>query len=137
MKLGRKKMKADVPSVAMGDIAFNLIIFFVVLAGSEGDRHIKYNPATTPVVEKVEKSRVTVVIDVDHKLYLNGGQISEMQLGTALKDALGDAKPGDRTVVVKIDKDTPALRFEPVIAAISEAGGELVHMLKDQAAPTK
>ena len=40
-------------------------------------------------------------------------------------------------VVVKIDKDTPALRFEPVIAAVSEAGGELVHMLKGQDAPGK
>ena len=30
MKIPRKKSRADVPSMAMGDIAFNLLIFFVI-----------------------------------------------------------------------------------------------------------
>lgn len=132
MKLNRKKMKAEVPSVAMGDIAFNLLIFFVILARSQDDSHLKWKPALTPVVEKIKHSRISVVIDIDRKLYLNGQEIGESQLAGAITQQLGDAKPGERTVVLKIDKETTALRFEPVIAAISEAGGDLVHILQEQ-----
>ncbi len=32
MKIKRRTSQATVPSMAMGDIAFNLLIFFVILA---------------------------------------------------------------------------------------------------------
>ena len=47
MKIIRKKHKVEVPSVAMGDIAFNLLIFFVILARATDDSHLNWTPASS------------------------------------------------------------------------------------------
>ena len=62
MKCVRKTVKADVPSVAMGDIAFLLLIFFVILARAEDDSHLKWQPANIPKVENLGNSEVSVLI---------------------------------------------------------------------------
>lgn len=132
MNIPRKKFRAEVPSVAMGDIAFNLLIFFVILARAQDDSHLKWQPASTPKVEAVKNVGVSVVIDIDNNLYLNGQEIGESQLADAISKHLGDAPAGQRTVLLKVNRDATALRFEPVIEAVSEAGGDLVHVLEEK-----
>lgn len=132
MKIPRKRFQATVPSVAMGDIAFNLLIFFVILARAQDDSHLKWQPASTPKVEAVKNAGVSVVIDIGNKLYLNGQEIGESQLASAIEKLLGSAPAGKRTVLLKVHRDTTALRFEPVIEAVSQAGGDLVHILEEK-----
>ena len=132
MKIPRRALKADVPSTAMGDIAFNLLIFYVILAQGQDDSHVKWNPATAKNLENHKGGKVAVVIDVDGKIYLNGSQKSETELSDAIGRELGESPPGERTVLLKVDKDTTAPRFEPVIEAISQAGGELIHILQQE-----
>ena len=132
MKIPRKTFQATVPSVAMGDIAFNLLIFFVILARAQDDSHLKWQPAATPKVEAVKNAGVSVVIDIDNKLYLNGQEIGESQLSSAIEKQLGPTPAGKRTVLLKIHRDATALRFEPVIEAVSQAGGDLVHILEEK-----
>jgi biopolymer transport protein ExbD len=132
MKIARRKFKVEVPSMAMGDIAFNLLIFFVILARAQDDSHLKWVPAATPKVENVGHAKVSVVIDVKNDLYLNGKNIGIAQLAGDLQKLLGNAPAGERTVLLKVHRDTTALRFEPVIEAISEAGGDLVHILEEE-----
>ena len=135
MKIPRKKFRAEVPSVAMGDIAFNLLIFFVILARAQDDSHIKWQPASTPKVEAVKSVGVTVVIDIQNKLYLNGREIGESQLAAAIEKLLEKIPAGRRTVMLKVHREATALRFEPVIEAISAAGGDLVHILDEKTGP--
>ncbi|HBE98260.1 MAG TPA: biopolymer transporter ExbD, partial [Verrucomicrobiales bacterium] len=45
---------------------------------------------------------------------------------------LGDAPSGQRNVFLKVHKEAKASHFEPVIAAISEAGGDLIHILEPE-----
>ena len=132
MKIARKSYKVEVPSVAMGDIAFNLLIFFVILAKAQDDTHLNWTPAETPRVESAGASRVSVLIDSDNKLYLNGQQVGMSQLAAQVKQLLGDSPAGDRTVLLKVHRDAQAMLFEPVIEAVSEAGGDLVHILEKQ-----
>jgi biopolymer transport protein ExbD len=129
MKVARRKFKVEVPSVAMGDIAFNLLIFFVILAKAQDDSHVQWTPAKDPKVEAA-KSKVGIAVDNENKLYLNGRPISEAELASSVKEHLGDAPIGQRTVLVKVHNKSQALRFEKVLAAVSEAGGELVHILQ-------
>ena len=70
MKLTRKKHKAEVPSVAMGDIAFNLLIFFVILAKAQDDSHLNWTPASSSKVESAGVSKVSVLINSENKLHL-------------------------------------------------------------------
>jgi biopolymer transport protein ExbD len=132
MKIPRRTMKADVPSTAMGDIAFNLLIFFVILARAQDDSHLQWQPAEVANLENNKGGRVTVVIDVDGKIYLNGQQKNEAELSDAIGDELGAAGQGERTVMLKVDKNVTAPRFEPVIEAISQAGGELIHIVEEE-----
>jgi biopolymer transport protein ExbD len=123
---------AQIPSMAMGDIAFLLLIFFVILARAQDDSHLRWNPATATDIESSGHSKVSIVIDVENKVYLNGQQIGESQLAGAVREMLGDAPAGQRIVLLKANKDATALHFEPVIEAISEAGGDLVHVLEKE-----
>ena len=116
----------------MGDIAFNLLIFFVILARATDDSHLQWTPAKVSNLENAANSMVSVLIDKDSKLYLNGQQVGIAELASLIETALGDAPQGERTVLVKIHSDTLAQRFEPVIEAISEAGGDLVHIVEEQ-----
>jgi biopolymer transport protein ExbD len=135
MKIARKAMKAEVPSMAMGDIAFNLLIFFVILARAQDDSHLKWKPATTPKIEKAAGHRASIVIDEESKLYLDGKEISVSSLAGALNERLGNAPAGQRVVLLKVHNATLAQRFEPVIEAISEAGGDLIHILDKKVNP--
>lgn len=132
MKLARKKPQCEVPSVAMGDIAFNLLIFFVILARAQDDSHLKWNAASTPKVESTGYARVSVVVDINNKLYVDGKEIGIAQLSASISKSLGNTPPGQRTVLLKINNATLAQRFEPIIEAVSEAGGDLVHVLEEK-----
>jgi biopolymer transport protein ExbD len=53
-------------------------------------------------------------------------------LAEELKVLLGENPSGERTVMVKVHHEVTAVYFEPVIEAISEAGGELHHILEEE-----
>ena len=130
MKIKRRSSQAEVPSMAMGDIAFNLLIFFVILARAQDDSHLHWEPATAAEITASATAKVVVLIDSDNHFYVNGQQVGETQLAGEIDGLLGDAVAGERTVVLKAHKDAQAMYFEPVIEAISEKGGELVHVLE-------
>jgi len=132
MKLQRRKLTASVPSFAMGDIGFLLLIFFVILARSQDDSHIQWQPAKLDDIEMAAAPRATVSIDTGYKTYLDGKEISPDNLAAALTDVLADTPAGERNVFLKVHREAKATHFEPVIAAISEAGGDLVHILEPE-----
>ncbi len=130
MKMRRRTMAAGVPAVAMADIAFNLVLFFIMLAKTQDDKQLHWTPASTPTVQKAAITKVSLVIDNEKKLYFNGKHIGISQLKDAVEQTLKDAPVGKRGVLLKIHDETPAQVFEPVVEAVSQAGGELMHILK-------
>jgi biopolymer transport protein ExbD len=132
MKLPRKKLTASVPSFAMGDIGFLLLIFFVILARAQDDSHIQWEPAQMKDVKMAAAPLATVAIDSGFKTYLDGKEIAPEEIAGRLAEVLGDAPAGQRNVFLKVHKEAKATHFEPVIAAISEAGGDLVHILEPE-----
>ena len=130
MKIKRKQPQADVPSMAMGDIAFNLLIFFVILARAQDDRHLQWEPAQVTEVQNSGAAKVSLVIDSKNKYHINGKQVGAVQLTPIIKSLLGNAPAGERIVLLKVHKSAPAMFFEPAIEAISEAGGDMVHILE-------
>lgn len=131
MKIGRRKLRVEVPTVAMGDIAFNLLVFFVILARAQDDSHLQWEAAKTAKVENVGQASVSVTVDRENRLYLNGRRIGERDLAPNIEKLLGDAPVGKRVVLLKIHKETLAATFEPILEAVSQAGGELVHVLEE------
>lgn len=132
MKVARRKLRVEVPTVAMGDIAFNLLVFFVILARAQDDSHLQWDPAKTAKVDNVGQASVSVTVDKENRLYLNGRRIGERDLSAGIEKLLGNAGVGKRVVLLKIHKETLAATFEPILEAVSQAGGELVHVLEEE-----
>ena len=132
MKLPRKKLTASVPAFAMGDIGFLLLIFFVILARAQDDSHIQWQPAKLADIKMAAAPLASVAIDSGYKTYLDGKKISPDELSAALTKLLVGAPAGQRNVFLKVHKEAQASHFEPVIAAISQAGGDLVHILEPE-----
>lgn len=132
MKLPRKKLTASIPSFAMGDIGFLLLIFFVILARAQDDSHVRWQPSKLKEVDMVAAPLASVTIDTGFKIFLDGKEISTDTLAGSLSTILGDTPAGQRHVFLKVHKEAKASHFEPVIAAISEAGGDLVHILEPE-----
>ncbi|MEC8973481.1 MAG: biopolymer transporter ExbD [Verrucomicrobiota bacterium] len=135
MILRRKTFEATVPSMAMGDIAFLLLIFIVLLARARDESHLVWQPATGTELVKPANRNASVVIDRQNVTYLNGRAIPVETLAAELESLLGDLPAGGRTVLFKVHKDVIAEFFEPAIEAVSEAGGELHHVLEPVSNP--
>jgi len=108
----------------MGDIAFLLIIFFMVCSNFIKDTMTFKLPAH-PDVEKLEQAQISVVIDEDGLIYLQGQKMEDVlavQYGVSalIKE---DRGPRGRTVLFKCDRNVDKEVFQPVMAAISEGGG--------------
>src|SRR5262249_22936442 len=132
MKIKRRHLEPGVPAVAMADIAFNLVLFFIILARTQDDSHLHWQPASAPKVESITNSRVSVMVDKDNKVYLNGKQLGTGELAASIQLLLGNRPAGQRPVLLKIHKDTLAATFEPILEAVSQAGGDVVHVLAEE-----
>ena len=131
MIVKRRQMDASVPAMAMGDIAFLLLIFFVILARARDDSHLQWKPAVGVELVRPATMNASVVIDKYNVTHLNGREIPISTLSGELKVILGENIAGRRTVLLKVHHEVTAVYFEPVIEAISEAGGELHHILEE------
>ena len=132
MKRSRKKKKKQrravpVPVASMGDIAFLLIIFFLLC--SEATKDNSKLLVQLPRSEHVEKSEgsvaARVAIDETGAIYLDGMLVDnakdvEWGVRALLADTIADDQ---RHVQFKCDKALPKETFEPVLQAIAEAGG--------------
>jgi biopolymer transport protein ExbD len=143
MKIRRCKLEPGVPAVAMADIAFNLVLFFIILAKTQDDsaeveaqKKLKWEAAHVAAVQDLPKTLITVTVTQENKVFLNAREIprkelTEKDLSEEIAKLLGDKPAGKRTVQLKIHKDAPADIFEKVIEAVSQAGGEVVHVLAE------
>ncbi|HEX3151828.1 MAG TPA: biopolymer transporter ExbD [Gemmataceae bacterium] len=131
MKFKRRKLECPPPYVAMADIAFNLVLFFVIMAKTQDDKHIQWQPAKAKETQQAKNARVRVSVDQNSKVYLNGKEIGIRNLAEQVAIFLGDNHE-NRTVLLKIHKDTLASTFEPIMEAVSQAGGDVVHVLEEE-----
>ena len=75
MIVKRRQMDASVPAMAMGDIAFLLLIFFVILARARDDSHLQWKPAVGVELVRPATMNASVVIDKYNVTHLNGREI--------------------------------------------------------------
>jgi biopolymer transport protein ExbD len=132
MKIRRRHLEAGAPVVAMADIAFNLVLFFIILARTQDDSNLKWEPAKGQHLESISQAKVSVTVNKEGEVYLNRMKVDLTGLGPKIQEILGNDEQGKRTVLLKIHKDTQAAIFEPIIEAVSQAGGDLVHVLAEE-----
>ena len=136
MKRSRRKRRKPVtlPIASMGDIAFLLIIFFLVCSESVKDN--SKVPVALPFSEHVEKTKATVVarvtIDDTGAIHFDGARVDsakdvEWGVRALLTNTVSDDQ---RHVQFKCDKSQPRETFQPVLQALAEATAKAVSMLR-------
>lgn len=108
----------------MGDIAFNLIVFFVILARVHDDSHLKWTPSRVADVEQGKLSNVSVVINDENKIFINGQETGASALSGQIEIQLKGVVGKDRVVQFKFHKEAPVSIIEPVFEAIGKAGAD-------------
>jgi biopolymer transport protein ExbD len=131
MKIRRTKTEAGIPYLPMADIAFNLVLFFIMMAKTQDDSKLGVTFASVPETVNVAESRVRVAVDNRGKVFINGTEVSVRQLAEVIERMLAGEPAGKRTVLLKVHRDTLAATFEPIIEAVSEAGGEVFHVVQE------
>lgn len=129
MKLHRrKKMGIGVPTTSMGDIAFLLIIFFMVCSNFAKEARIAYEPPKAVDVDSVENAPTSVVVDEIGEIYLNGKLVADAQSVESLIESflVGKTVDEERMVLFKCDRGIEKRAFEPILEAITRAGGLVV-----------
>lgn len=125
----RRKPKTIVPIAAMGDIAFLLIIFFIVVSRTAKDPNIPIEKATSADIETLEESpEVVVTVTKEGELYLNREPIDNVELLEAGVAALieGATTEAQRNVIFKCDKNVDRAVFMPAMQALVNANARPV-----------
>jgi biopolymer transport protein ExbD len=122
----RTKLFAEPPAVATGDIAFNLIVFFLVCASSAPDSGRHQNiPASETAQQEQKIEHIEVRLD-RATVVLNGDPIYLWELAPRLRKLLAEkTRPEDKIVIVKSKPETPYHHWIRVTAMIEEAGGTI------------
>jgi len=131
MRFKRRKIEISPPYVSMADIAFNLVLFFVILANTQDESHIQWEHATGSGIKEVTNARVTITVDNKNKVYFNGQEVGIRDLAEKITAEINN-NAGNRIVLLKIHKETLAATFEPILEAVSQAGAEVYHVLDEQ-----
>lgn len=129
MKMRRRRgQKVLIPVASMGDIAFLLIIFFMICGEFVTDRS---PPVPLPqdefVAELDDPATIFVAVDAEGRIYLQSELVTDASMLEQGIAALleGREEPEERVVILKCHREVTADVYEPVFKAIAGAGGRI------------
>lgn len=128
------KLLVEPAAVATGDIAFNLIVFFLVCASAAPDSGRKQSiPNSESKAQQTEQiQNLEVTIDRTG-IAINAERIPITDFPSRIKRLMqGKTRPEDKIVVVKSDKNTPYHHWIAVTGQIEQAGGIITLQLEEE-----
>ena len=127
MKLKRGKLLVDPPSSASSDIAFILIIFFLVCASVQPEEgHDQQLPRAEPEEDQRKQTKNLEVSITSNSIVLNGSPLDPAGFESRLVKELAERKrEEDKVVVLKSAPKTPYTRWIEISRIIDRAGGML------------
>jgi biopolymer transport protein ExbD len=123
------KLLVEPAAVATGDIAFNLIIFFLVCASTQPDSGRKQDlPRSEQTKQtKVESKNIELALTRTRTVVgVNGDLIKTDALPSRLKQLLtGKTRPEDRVVVIKSKPEVPYDHWIAITTLIQDLGASI------------
>ncbi len=134
MRGRRTKVLVEPPAHATGDIAFNLIVFFLVCASVQPDSGRPQTLPSSETVEEESKQTENIEVAISRSAVIVNGDVTLMnRLLPRMKALLaGKSQPDERVVVVKSDADTPYSQWIIVTSIIEDAGGVVTLQLEEE-----
>lgn len=126
-KYKKRRSQIMVPIASIGDLAFLLIMFFMIASSFVRQSHVELTRPDAEDLERLQESAVYVAIDREGRIFLQGVQVPnaeavEWGVSALIQNAQTEAA---RTVILTSDRDLPETVFRPVIVAITEAGARI------------
>ncbi len=136
MRLRRKNnLLVEPPASATGDIAFNLIVFFLVCASVQPDSGRKQTiPRAEQTENKEQKNDENIQVELKRNAVLvNGDAVRLPEFGARIKVKL-DAKrtQEEKIVVVKSSDDVEYAHWIAITSQIEDAGGIITLQLEEE-----
>ena len=131
----RHQNHVEPPLNLLTDLAFNLVIFFVVCASTEPE---KGRPQQMPSASQEKSAEQAKGQNIEVALTrttvsVNGTDVPLVDLNAKLKPLLaGKSRTEDRIVVVRSTKDTPYRHWIKASAAVEQAGGVIALQLEEE-----
>ena len=107
--------------IPMIDIMFFLLVFFMIATVNMSDAGTL--PIKLASMQNLQTNKIdglTVAVDKDNQLFLNGGQISGEQLLTTMQKAA--ASNPEMIVILRIDKNSQFYSTSDIIHLLKRAG---------------
>ena len=130
----RREFLIESPASATGDIAFNLIVFFLVCASVQPDSGRKQTIPKSETIEEEQKQTENLKVDLTRTtIAVNSEPVPIDKLKAYIEKKL-EAKttPEDRVVVVQSKKDVPYHHWIQATSSIEDAGGIITLQLEEE-----
>lgn len=130
----RNNLLIESPASATGDIAFNLIVFFLVCASVQPDSGRKQTIPKAETVPEEKKQTENLRVEVARTTIAINSEIVDFRRFPLLMQARLKEKtsPEDRVVVVQSKPDVPYNRWIDVTSMIEDAGGIITLQLEEE-----
>lgn len=135
MKLRRSSnLLVEPPSSATGDIAFNLIVFFLVCASVQPDSGRKQSIPSSETVEETTRQTKNVEVALTRTaVFIDGDVVPTEELESRIRARLrGRSRPDEKVVVVKSKPDVPYRHWIDVTTRIEDAGGIITLQIEEE-----
>ena len=135
MKLNvRSVQNQGIPTASMADIAFLLIIFFMVTINFEVDKTQVFLPRTEVRLEIPKKSAYISITEAG-QIRVSGGE--EISVPVHPEDVLSFAadvvaRDPSKDFVLKADKNVPYRYVDGVIDSLKQAKAKVIYLLSEQ-----
>lgn len=124
----RRRAPIVVPLASLGDIAFLLIIFFIVVSQQVRDPYVQVETPQSDDIAKLEELYPVVVsVTEEGDIFLNRTVVPDaeaIEWGVRALIENADNEVG-RTVLFKCDKSVTQAMYQPVWNAVIEAGARI------------
>ena len=134
MKLRKGPQEAEIPTSSMADIAFLLIIFFMVTINFEVDKTQVFLPKTEVRLE-IPKKSAYISITESGQIRVSGGE--EISVPVHPEDVLSFAadvvaRDPSKDFVLKADTNVPYRYVDGVIDSLKQAKAKTIYLLSEQ-----
>ena len=139
MRLHRKKRtRTTIPTASMADIAFLLIIFFMVTTS--------FSPVKTPVDlpdsvirTEVEQNAAIVAITADGELVFSDGESTGFEITAAQElgpyiESIVELIPS-KQFIIKADREVPYVMVDRVLEQLRNSGARNIGLLTEKRSP--
>ena len=123
------KLLVEPAAVATGDIAFNLIVFFLVCASTQPDSGRRQDLPRSEQTKQAETNKQNIELALTRTravVGLNGDPVKLGELPQRLRRALeGKRRPEDKVVVVRSKPDVPYDHWIAVTTLVQDLGASI------------